>query len=193
MDNQRKNRNHEPHTRNAIADLWRLGEVDRWQIVRTTKSQNVAEHSFMVVLLSLRLAESVGTSRDHVMCAALLHDAEEAWTGDIPSPVKQFVDTEQVPKSMMLGDISHLQYSEQKKTNVLVKIADLACDIKFLMKYGDGSHALQVENEIRLRLFNFMGLARTELPQLGWDMIEMELDDFWHGEETHLDDYLKKA
>ena len=185
-----------PHQRNPLADLWRLCEVERWQIVRTTKNQNVAEHTFIVTLLALKLADATGVMRDQVMQAALFHDAEEAWTGDIPSPMKQFINKDNVPKRAMLGEMAWLDYKEGVDSPIigmLIKIADLASDIKFLSKYGEGAHAMGVEEEIRVRLVNYIGLAKETAPTLNWTAIELELDDFWHGKETYLDDYITKT
>lgn len=196
MDDRREDWRDAPHKRNPVRDLWRLGEINRWQIVRTTKSQNVAEHSFMVTLLALRIAEATGEDRGAVMQAALLHDAEEAWTGDIASPAKQFINNGDIPVREMMGDMSYLLHIEgvdSVTTSMIVKVADLATDIKFLMCYGDGPHAEQVLESLRVRLANYIGLGRDTAPRFKWGCVELELDEFWHGDETHLDDYITKT
>ena len=107
-----------------------------------------------MTIFALRLAEHCDMSRSSIMEAALFHDAEEAWTGDIPSPMKKMIDGARVPKSKMLGDMAWLANEEMQTVQALVKIADLACDIKFLICYGDGRHADQVREQIAQRLEN---------------------------------------
>lgn len=55
-------------------------------------AENVAAHSYGVLLAALALAELVDESIDHGRLAALvmLHDLPEALTSDIPAPVKRF-------------------------------------------------------------------------------------------------------
>lgn len=77
-----------------LAYLYRLQHIERWSLMRNTDSENVAEHSFHVALL----AHALGTisreifKRDvdpnALIAYALFHDATEAFTGDIPTPVK---------------------------------------------------------------------------------------------------------
>jgi len=69
--------------------------VQRWSIVRTFNKDSVAEHSFYVSYYALqvaRLIEWPGPYAD-LTFAALMHDIEETFTGDVISPVKkQIVD-----------------------------------------------------------------------------------------------------
>lgn len=55
-------------------------------------AENVAAHSYGVVLTALTLAELVDEPLDlaRLLALATLHDLPEALTSDIPSPVKRF-------------------------------------------------------------------------------------------------------
>lgn len=60
----------------ALTSTYRFGG-------HTTRPITVAEHSLNV----LDLVQGCGANRE-TMCWALLHDAAEAWLGDVPTPVK---------------------------------------------------------------------------------------------------------
>lgn len=81
-------------TNHFLAYLYRLQYIERWSLMRSTTSENVAEHSYHVALI----AHSLGTiareifkrdvNPDEAVTYALFHDATEVFTGDIPTPVK---------------------------------------------------------------------------------------------------------
>lgn len=73
---------------NALTDL---AYVHRWTIVPTARPQSVAEHSFAVAALVARLGQALHLRTQAIatlVYLALLHDAEEAITGDIPGNLK---------------------------------------------------------------------------------------------------------
>ena len=76
-----------------MRQLRRLSFVPRWQIFPTNRRQSVADHSFHVTTISMWLMEK-HTRRENneftlqVLLYALTHDADEAVTGDTPSPNK---------------------------------------------------------------------------------------------------------
>jgi hypothetical protein len=76
-------------------DLLRLAFVPRWSIVPMLRPQSVAEHSFNVAVIGADLAQAWAPDRplmtNYVMVMGLLHDAEEAVTGDIPGNFKHDV------------------------------------------------------------------------------------------------------
>jgi 5'-deoxynucleotidase len=77
-----------------LAYLYRLRHIERWSLMRNTTTENVAEHSYHVALLSHLLGtiarDVFGRDIDPDKAAsyALFHDATEVFTGDIPTPVK---------------------------------------------------------------------------------------------------------
>ena len=77
-----------------MRDIRRLSHVKRWAIVPKIKDQSVAEHSYFVSLYTLKMCQELGKSTEFSLNAveyALQHDAGEAFTGDIPSPLKDIV------------------------------------------------------------------------------------------------------
>ena len=78
------------------AMLSRMRYITRWSLMRNTFSENIQEHSHMVVVLAHALAlirrDVLGLEADPERCAtaALFHDASEILTGDLPTPIKYY-------------------------------------------------------------------------------------------------------
>jgi 5'-deoxynucleotidase len=76
------------------AHLARLRFIKRWGLMRNAVEEDVAQHSWEVAVLAHALAviskEVFGRDVDPnaVAAKALFHDATEAITGDLPTPVK---------------------------------------------------------------------------------------------------------
>ena len=74
----------------------RMRYIGRWGLMKNTFHENVQEHSHMVAVLAHGLAliqrDILGTPADPDRCAsaALLHDASEILTGDLPTPIKYY-------------------------------------------------------------------------------------------------------
>ncbi len=77
-----------------FALLGRMNCIDRWGLMRNTRTENIQEHSHMVAVLAHALAvigkEKYGATVDpgQAAIAGLYHDAPEILTGDLPTPVK---------------------------------------------------------------------------------------------------------
>jgi 5'-deoxynucleotidase len=76
------------------AHLSRLRFIKRWGLMRNAEEEDVAQHSWEVAVLAHALAlirrDVFGQPVDpnSVATRALFHDATEAITGDLPTPVK---------------------------------------------------------------------------------------------------------
>lgn len=83
-------------THNFIALISRMRLINRWSLMRSTFSENIQEHSYMVAVIANTLAiienAYFGGSIDigKVVLASLYHDAPEVIIGDLPTPVKYY-------------------------------------------------------------------------------------------------------
>lgn len=82
-----------------FAYLARMRLIRRWSLMQNSSPENIQEHSHRVALLAHALATisrvKFGRARDGERAAflALLHDASEVITGDMPTPVKYYDDS----------------------------------------------------------------------------------------------------
>lgn len=79
--------NHPEYTPRRTAATLQAGEVVRYHAVPTVAQQNVAHHSWGVAVICLYITG--GEASKELLAAAIMHDAAEVVTGDIPFTVKQ--------------------------------------------------------------------------------------------------------
>lgn len=79
-------------------ELRNLAYISRWGIARNQRHQSVAEHSYFVTIVAMRLAQVInakyGDNRvnvETVLQLALTHDWEELVKSDPPSPFSKMV------------------------------------------------------------------------------------------------------
>lgn len=79
---------------NFFAFISRMKYIGRWGLMRSTKEENVSEHSLDVAIIAHALAtiQRVHLNKDinaeKTALYAVYHDASEIFTGDLPTPVK---------------------------------------------------------------------------------------------------------
>lgn len=130
-----------------FAYLDRLKLIHRWGLMRNTDPENDMEHSMQTAMIAHGLAV-IGVQRfqrdvnpERVVVMALYHDASEAITGDLPTPIKyknpdmqvayraiELTAREQLldmlPQDMRLGFAPYIQPDEASFEWRLVKAAD---------------------------------------------------------------------
>ena len=77
-----------------LAILSRMKYIERWALMRSSRPENLSEHSLEVALIAHMLCV-IGNVRfgrhldaERAALVALYHDASEIITGDMPTPVK---------------------------------------------------------------------------------------------------------
>lgn len=81
---------------NFFALIDRMKYIKRWSLMKSTKEENVAEHTEQVAVFAHALAvinnkifnEKADVSKTVLM--ALFHETSEVITGDLPTPIKYF-------------------------------------------------------------------------------------------------------
>ena len=70
--------------------------IKRWQLMRSTREENIMEHSHQVAVLTHALAVienkvyGGNVNVERAVLYALYHEVSEVMTGDMPTPVKYF-------------------------------------------------------------------------------------------------------
>lgn len=71
--------------------LSRMKYINRWGLMRSSRAENLSEHTVEVSIIAhvlALLAKEEDIRPETVAVAALYHDASEILTGDMPTPVK---------------------------------------------------------------------------------------------------------
>lgn len=133
-----------------LIEQLRLAQVKRYPINHTNRDQNVAEHTFGVVLISIDIlgalpeAKMRELSGDLIMYA-LFHDMNEIYTGDIPSGFKRRLKAEYSDIADKLDGMYTIQNEEVK---AIVKLADYLESIYFLREFGASRFGERVLNDV---------------------------------------------
>lgn len=110
-----------------------INHVVRWNFHPRSRDENVAEHSHWVTQITFLLALSMGYDRKeaaYIAMGAVIHDAEEAVTGDLPALVKRRTSNwnEVVDAAVYEMDPEGLIWSEMENPDglksIIVKAAD---------------------------------------------------------------------
>lgn len=145
------------------AYLDRMKFIRRWQLMRSTRDENIMEHSQSVAVLAHALAvirnDVFGGQADvgKTVLYALYHETGEVMTGDLPTPIKYYnrsitgayKDLERsacekmagmLPEEMRGGISPYILADETSEEYRLVKAADrLAAYIKCLEELRSGN------------------------------------------------------
>ena len=132
--------------------LYKLSYITRYSVVPRIKDESVAEHSFYVASLVIKLHEYYEFNLGKATTMAIIHDWAEAWTDDITvATKKQFPLIEKAVRYAEL-EVANNKFSpvvlehwseHNKGTTVEAKIVHMA-DIMQCMQYA--SHEIKLGN-----------------------------------------------
>lgn len=184
-----------------FAFISRMKNISRWALMRNSYHENVQEHSHMVAVLAHALAVigrdvfKKDINPDRITSVALLHDASEIITGDMPTPVKYhspeirsaYKQVEEVASKKLISTLpkalqpayTDLLLNDDKELLRFVKAADkLSAYIKCLEELKAGN------NEFRLAAVQTLNKLRSmDMPE-----VEYFIENFIPAFELTLDE-----
>lgn len=120
--------------------------INRWGLMRNTRVENVAEHSFQTAVIAHALACIEKTvfgenaNPEKAAALAIYHETAEVITGDLPTPVKYFnneirtayKDLEKYAEQKLLDGLP-----KELKNEIGALVSPPDCIEKRLVKYAD--------------------------------------------------------
>ena len=125
-----------------INDILRASGVTRWHIVRTTRPQSLAEHTFDVVMIARAVAKIAGVDDYEITKAALLHDLDEIVTGDIPTPTKKRARDNGWELNDIYKTVTGRELSPDE--SIIIMLSDKMADLYWLWLHALGPHSNRV-------------------------------------------------
>ena len=193
-------------THHFFALLSRLKYIERWALMRSAATENLAEHSLEVAMIAhaLCVIGNVRYGRDlnaeRAALVGMYHDASEIITGDMPTPVKYFnteirsayAKVERAATERLLAtlpdDLAPV-YSEVLDTDgdaYLLRLVKAADKLSALIKCIDEEHAGNEEFK------NAAMSTRESIAQMASEMPEVKdfVDEFLPSYGRTLDELL---
>ena len=176
----------------------RLKYIERWALMRSAKSENLAEHSLEVAMIAHGLCTignvryGRGLNAEMAALIGMYHDASEIITGDMPTPVKYFnpeiraayAEVEHAAEERLLATLPDdllpayekvFSHAEDDYLHRLVKAAD---KISALIKCVDEAHAGNAEFATAAQSTReALDSMATELPEVA-DFLEEFLPSY---------------
>ena len=156
-----------PREMHAVEAIMRMHSVKRWHMIDTTRQQTLAEHSANVAMLAMMIAATspIFTFGDPaaIAAAALVHDVEECFTGDIPTLTKRSLTGLEGLEDKVTPAVFKLKMTGSSAA--LIKICDLADGIRFIRLHGVDATARHAREGLELQLRRRLDDADEKL---GW-------------------------
>jgi len=177
---------------------WRdLAWVPRWTIIRTLRQQSVAEHSFFVALYAHDIALLINQTPAGNTCnydlgrlqrLALIHDAEEAITGDTPGPIKRSLyrdDADEIVAKMVQRRFPHDPYTPSNEERAIIRTASLLEETLYLAgEVQMGNRAAEAvfrrSTERLYRIWRTLPARKETLERLWQEVVDPAIDRELH-------------
>jgi 5'-deoxynucleotidase YfbR-like HD superfamily hydrolase len=170
----------------GILEMIRLATIPRWTIVEVYPPQTVAAHSYRVWLLATDLygylfpVEHNSFENVNVGKLAILHDVEERWSGDMPTPLKDALEKihpgicETLTDHILNDNIPSVAgFMRGVKRSIpwhVVKIADTVEAYLYLSEYAiNRDRAAAVLSYLLGKLNERFGAAQNSFKSVDWN------------------------
>lgn len=161
---------------NFVNKLRGVSYVERWNFTPHLKHETVAAHSFWVATFTALLSKP--EERHAAVLSALLHDAEEAITGDLPALVKGRVPKgawEQVVHQAEAELLGTFAIGSDERDIIDELTNAIASSHRMVIKCADLFAALMyAQMEVELGNTHFARIRRELIDALGYTIMRME-------------------
>ena len=164
-----------------FAMLSRMKYINRWGLMHNTRNENICEHSLEVALVAHALAtignRKFGKNYDPERAAmlAVLHDASEIITGDMPTPVKYH--SEEIRKAYAEVEDMAVEHRDEYR-GIMTMSGEADAELKPLVKAADRISAVIKCMEERKSGNRDFSKAEQTITQAIHDMGLVEADYF---------------
>lgn len=161
----------------TLADIGHSAHVTRWHSKNCHRYPSIAEHSFIVTMMASRLYNLIESFPEPEIELALLklamwHDMPEVITGDLPTPIKRWLETYFKDGINPLEELEESICLEYREANdcvnekgeflyLIFKIADVAEAYRFIQAEGKGNQRDGIACERMRTLTKMRGRLET--------------------------------
>ena len=138
-----------------------LRYIERFNFHHVNRRQTVAEHSYFVAYYAMILAKLLGEDEGLVCELAMLHDAHEVITGDIPHLYEKTMDVKLLKHSyaecVTDGYFKGTQPQYKNVVENIIEFADLF-EVKVYLeeeRKSGNMHLFDIEREVYMKLIKF--------------------------------------
>ena len=132
-----------------FAFLNRMKYIRRWGLMRSTREENIQEHSLQTAMIAHMLAlignklYNKNYNADSIAVKAMYHEASEILTGDLPTPIKyyneeiraSYKNIESIATAQLIEmlpcelkeDYAPILSPDDEQENIIIKAADKIC------------------------------------------------------------------
>ena len=157
--------------------IYNLSHIQRYSTVPRIKSESVAEHSFFVAALVVRLHKDYDFDLGKAVSMAIIHDWTESWLDDVTVPTKKMFPKLALAVQEAEAEIASNEFPEPVYRLWLEHKEHLTVESK-IVHYADVLQCLQYsKHEVSIGKNDYMLRVMSQTVDRIYEMTE-ELDEF---------------
>ena len=179
-------------------DIANSATVTRWHSANCMRYPSIAEHSYLVTMHANGIMKKVwpDAPNDEVLKLlqyCLWHDLPEVFTGDMPTPIKRWLEAESPLGASPLDKMEEVicpEYKERKlaiessPSSIISKLADILDAMHFIYIEGKGSKRLHIFKERKLAYQELVTMGMNKYPELSFDLAIEYMNELMSGNDT---------